>query len=424
MLQVNPGQFDNLLNNNLPYDTVKQNIDLRTYYTNNSVSLTKAIKYFTLESKLGLQLENQKLSSDIATSANSDLSPDFSNTLDWFRSKIYADVQTQFKKANWRIELSTPINLHSYSIKDAPLQKSENLSQTTFEPRLTVNYEINSYWKVNSSASVNNQFGVINQLHYGYILQNYRTIKRVDSPLPQSVNHNYGAGLSFRDPVKSLFFTVNYDNLKSENNILYQTNVLPNGSVTVEAISKTNSRNSHNFSTRIGKYFYDIKSNITLNGSFVIKDFQQIVNSQLTDIKNQNIVFGTKIDTDISDWFNIEYASTWTFSRNEVQKQTQPKITQQNHVVNFNFHLQNKQYLGFKSEYVTTGFMQQSNQNVFADCIYRYTIAKKKIDIEAQLTNIFGTNNYKSISNNDFSFITTNFNLRPRQLLFKVRFSL
>ncbi|MFV8357849.1 hypothetical protein ACNQGB_16895, partial [Flavobacterium sp. XS1P32] len=253
-LRVNPGQFEGLLNENKPYDSVTQHTDLLTYYTNNTLSMIKAVKYFTLESKVGLQLENQKLNSDIATSSNSVLSPDFSNTLDWFRSKIYVDLQTQFKKANWRIELSTPINFHSYTIKDAPLQQSENLSQTTFEPRLTVNYDINSYWKINSSAGISNQFGTINQLHYGYILQNYRSIKRINSPLPQSKIQNYNVGVSFRNPVKSLFFNASYSNVQSENNLLYQSEVLANGAVSIEAIEQLNTRYSHNFSTRIGKY--------------------------------------------------------------------------------------------------------------------------------------------------------------------------
>jgi hypothetical protein len=44
--------------------------------------------------------------------------------------------------------LTIPINLHSYTIKDNPLKKAENVSQTTFEPRLTVNYDINSIGKL------------------------------------------------------------------------------------------------------------------------------------------------------------------------------------------------------------------------------------------------------------------------------------
>jgi hypothetical protein len=423
-LRVNPGQFEGLLNENMPYDSVTQHTDLFTYYTNNSLSMIKAIKNFTLESKVGLQLETQKLNSDIVTSTNSVLSPDFSNTLDWFRSKVYFDLNTQFKKANWRVELSTPINFHSYTIKDIPLQQAEAVNQTTFEPRLTVNYDVNSYWKINSSAGVSNQFGTINQLHYGYILQNYRSIKRIDSPLPQSKSQNYNVGISFRNPVKSLFFNTSYSNVQSENNLLYQSEVSPNGAVSIDAIEQLNTRYSHNFSTRIGKYVSAFKSNVTLNSSFVLQESQQIINANLVDIANQNLILGTKIDTDLTDWLNLEYAGSWMFSNNKIEEQKQPQVKQQNHVLNLNFNLKSKQYVGLKSEYVNTTLFHERNENVFADFIYRYTIQKKKIDVEMQLNNIFGTNNFKTINVNDFSYVATNFVLRPRQLVFKIRFSL
>jgi hypothetical protein len=423
-LRVNPGQFEGLLNKNMSYDSVTQNTDLLTYYTNNSLSMIKAVKYFTLESKVGLQLENQKLNSDIATSANSDLSPDFSNTLDWFRSKIYVDLQTQFKKVNWRIELSTPINFHAYTIKDSPLQKAEDVSQTTFEPRITINYDISSYWKINSSTGISNQFGTINQLHYGYILQNYRSIKRIDSPLPQSKIQNYAVGFSYRNPVKSLFFNASYSNVQSENNLLYQSEVLANGAVSIEAIEQLNTRYSHNFSTRIGKYFSSIKSNVTLNSSFALQEYQQIVNAKLVNIANQNLILGSKIDTDLTEWFNLEYSGSLMFSSNKIETQKQPQVKQQNHGLNVNFNFKRKQYVGLKSEYVNTSLFNERNENVFADVIYRYTLQKKKIDIEMQLNNVFGTTNLKTINVNDLSYVATNFMLRPRQLLFKVRFAL
>ena len=423
-LQVNPGQFEGLLNNNTPYDAVTQNTDLLTYYTNNSLSIVKAIKYFTVESKVGLQLENQKLNSSIATSTNNVLSTDFSNTLDWFRSKVYVDVQTQFKKANWRIELSTPINFHAYTLKDAPLQKAEDVSQTTFEPRLNVNYDLNSYWKINSSAGISNQFGTINQLHYGYILQNYRSIKRIDSPLPQSKIQNYAVGFSYRNPIRSLFFNGSYSNVQSENNLLYQSEVLANGAVSIDAIEKVNTRSSHNFSTRIGKYIPAIKSNLTLNGSFALQEFPQIINTSLVDIANRNLIIGSKIDTDLTDWINLEYSGSWTFSSNKIEFQKQPQVNQQNHGLNLNFNFKKKQYVGLKSEYVSTSLFSERNENLFADVTYRYTLQKKKIDIELQLNNVFGTTNFKTINVNDFSYVSTNFMLRPRQLLFKVRFAL
>ena len=143
-LNVNPGQFENILNNNLPYDEVKQQVDLNTFYTNNSISFTKAIKRFSIEPKIGFQIENQQLNSEILTSENFNLGNEFSNNLDWFRSKFYLNITTQYKKNKWRFELTTPINHHTIQIKDNPLQSSENLNQVTFEPRLSAIFDINT----------------------------------------------------------------------------------------------------------------------------------------------------------------------------------------------------------------------------------------------------------------------------------------
>ena len=66
----------------------------------------------------------------------------------------------------------------------------------------------------------------------------------------------------------------------------------------------------------------------------------------------------------------------------------------------------------------------KNSENIFLDLIYRYSIKNKKIDFETQLTNLFNTKNYKTININDYSYIETNFILRPRQILFKIRFTL
>ena len=424
MLNVSPGQFENLLNNNLPFDAVTQQVDLQTFYTNNSFGFTKAIKRFSIEPKIGFQIENQQLNTEIITSENSNLSNDFSNNLNWFRSKIYADVQTQYKKDKWRIELTTPINYHAYQIKDNPLQKSEQINRITFEPRLSAIYEVNSFWKINSSVSKSNQFGAINQLHYAYILQNYRNLQRINAPLPQNSNQNYSLGIAYRNPIKTLFWNVIYINSKSENNLLYQTQILPNGATELQAVEQENIRNNQNISTRASKYISKIKSNITLNATFGFQEFQQLINNNLTDVKNQNLTIGNKIDTDITDKINVEYQANWTFSKNTVQNQENPTITQQNHILNLNTYPTKNQYFAVKTEYINNNLFTERTENIFTDLIYRYTISKKKIDLELQLSNLFNTTNFRTININDFSYVETNFNLRPRQVLFKIRFTL
>ena len=423
-LNVNPGQFENILNNNLPYDEVKQQVDLNTFYTNNSISFTKAIKRFSIEPKIGFQIENQQLNSEILTSENFNLGNEFSNNLDWFRSKFYLNITTQYKKNKWRFELTTPINHHTIQIKDNPLQSSENLNQVTFEPRLSAIFDINSFWKINSSINFSNQFGTINQIHYAYILQNYRNLQCINAPIPQNLNQNFSFGIAYRNPIKTLFWNVMYMNSKSVNNLLYQTQILSNGATELQAVEQDNNRNNHNISTRASKYFSKIKSNITLNATFNLQNFQQLLNNNLTDIKNQNLTIGNKIDTDITEKINVEYQANWTFSKNKTQNQENPTVTQQSHILNLNIYPAKNQYFAIKSEYINNNLFTERTENLFTDLIYRYTISKKKIDLEFQLNNLFNTTNFRTININDFSYVETNFNLRPRQVLFKIRFTL
>lgn len=423
-LNVNPGQFENILNNNFPYNEVTQQVDLNTFYTNNSIGFTKAIKRFSIEPKVGFQIENQQLNSEILTSENFNLGNEFLNNLDWFRSKFYLNITTQYKKDKWRFELTTPINHHNFQIKDNPLQSSENLNQVTFEPRLSAIYDVNSFWKINSSINFSNQYGTINQLHYAYILQNYRNLQRIKASIPQNSNQNFSFGIAYRNPIKTLFWNVMYMNSKSVNNLLYQTQILSNGATELQAIEQDNNRNNHNISTRTSKYFSKIKSNITLNATFNLQNFQQLLNNNLTDIKNQNLTIGNKIDTDITDKINVEYQANWTFSKNKTQNQENPTVTQQSHILNLNIYPAKNQYFAVKSEYINNNLFTERTENLFTDLIYRYTISKKKIDLEFQLNNLFNTTNFRTININDFSYVETNFNLRPRQVLFKIRFTL
>jgi hypothetical protein len=423
-LNVNTGQFENSINNNLLYNEVTQQVDLKTFYTNNSFGFTKAIKRFSVEPKIGFQIEKQQLNSEISTSESNNIGNDFSNNLDWFRSKTYAEIQIQFKKDKWRIELTTPINYHAYQIKDNPLQSSEQINQVTFEPRLSAIYDVNSFWKVNSSINFSNQFGTINQLHYAYILQNYRNLQRINAPLPQNSNQNFSLGLAYRNPIKILFWNVMYMNSKSENNLLYQTLILPNGATELQAVEQNNIRNNHNISTRASKYFSEIKSNITLNATFGLQDFQQLLNNNLTNIKNQNLAIGNKIEVYFTEYFNLEFRFNLSFSKNKVQKQENPIITEQSRVLNFNIYPAKNQYFAIKSEYINNNLFTESTKNIFTDLIYRYNITKNKIDLEFQFSNLFNTKNFRTININDFNYVETNFNLRPRQILFKIRFTL
>jgi hypothetical protein len=163
---------------------------------------------------------------------------------------------------------------------------------------------------------------------------------------------------------------------------------------------------------------------LTFNTIYSLIDLKQILNNQITDISNQNLTISGKIDTDITDWFNTELESVFQFSNNEIQNRENQTITQQSHKFNLNIYPKDNQYVALKNEYIRNDLFSENTSNIFTDFLYRLTWQKKDIDFEIQLSNIFNAKNYRTINIDEFSYIESSFRLRPRQVLFKIRFSL
>ncbi len=423
-LDVNPGQFASLLNNGKPYESVSQHIELETLYANNAVSFIKKIKQITLECQTGFLIENQHLKTDLSTSENISLGDSLANNLHWLRSKLYLEMQTQYKMNKWLFELKLPINFHAYRIEDKQLKRNENLTKILSDPFLSVSYDMSSYFSVRTSAMISNSFGSINQLHYAYILQNYRNVVRVDTPLPQTSNQSFSGSINYKNPIDAFFWSIIYSNSRTKNNLLYQTNVMDNGAIELQAKEQDNLGYSQNVGFNINKYFTPLKSNLTFNCNWGESHSKQSINDVLTKIKNYFRGIGGKIDTDITSWFAIEYKGNWTFTNSVMDNKTNPMIRQQNHIIDLNFIPSNSQFISFTSEYIYNNLFSESSKKIFSDCRYRYSIKKKNIDFELQLNNIFNTKNYRTVNVNEYSYVETSYKLRPRQGLIKVRFGL
>ncbi|WP_310990954.1 hypothetical protein [Aequorivita marina] len=423
-LTVNPGQFNDLLNQGNFYDEALQKIDLGGFYTKNSIGFTKGWGDFSFSPKIGFQFENQYLESKLATSENLSLDQYYSNSLYWKRSKTYLYLQTQYKKERWRLRLETPLNLHSHTIEDESLQKSQKSQKLTFDPRFSIIYDVNTFWKLNASIGSGKKFGTIDQLHYGFILKDYKSLIRVDAPLSETLNQDFTGGVFYRNSIESLFWNLFYTYTTTDNNLIYNTKILESGSSEIQAIRLDNTRISNNFSSRFSKYFNVIKTSVTLNANYSSQDFEQILNTELTDIKIQNWGIGGKLDMNFTNWFNVNYKVDFLFSKNKIQENPNRTLQYQIHAAQINLHPKEMLYFSLKSEYMHSILFSENTKNVFIDLVWRYIWKQKNIDFEIQWNNILNSRKYRVVSADAFSYVETDYQLRPSQVMFKMRFSL
>lgn len=419
-LRVSPGQFKTLLNNGNPYNQTVQKLELQTLNTHQTLGFTKAWRSFSFSPKIGVHFKKQHLESRISIAENSTLPGIFKNNLNWKNATLYFDLRSEFKKNKWRIVLETPAQFHLYRIEDTSLQKRETLSRPTFPLRTSIFFDINAFWTLHTSASLRNRFGEITHTHYAYILHNYRHLQRTNTPLQRLFKQRFTAAISYRNPLKSFFWRLGYTKNEDKNNLLYHTKLLKNGAREQQAFLQNNNTTGDNINTQVGKYFGKLNTNTTFTANFSRQKSQQILNNTLVDIQYQNWHIAGKIDTDFTDWCNAEYQANALFSRNKIQHQPNKTLIQQSHLINLNFYPKKQQYLALKIEYIQNNLFSENTKNVFTDIIYQYSWKKKNIDFTLSWQNIFNTKEYKTTNINEFSYIETNFQIRPTQILLKV----
>jgi len=283
---------------------------------------------------------------------------------------------------------------------------------------------LNTFWKTTFSASLKNSFGDINQLYYGYILNNYRNIQKYETPILESLRKNVILGISYRNPIKSLFINGFYSYGNSNQNLIFGSIININGTTSFGFFEQENNSNTHNVNLKASKYFSKLKTTLTVTTNASLDNKEQLLNNSLINATTKNVQLKGKLGTEITEWMSIEYKSNFSINNTKFEKQQSfDNIISQEHLLNFNFYPTSNQYIGFDAEYYKNNFSSQNQESYFLNLNYRYTFKESKIDLELNWNNILNTKEFTTVFNDAFSYTQSTFRLRPRQVLMSMKFN-
>ena len=426
-LRVLPSQFETLLNSGNPLEGLNQKIEHSNFYTNNSFSFIKGFKNFTFIPKIGFTIQNQQLGGNISTFENNIeniLVSEFQNNLIFDKTSFYSIINAQYQNHNLKIKLELPLKFQKIKRVDNDLNKTQKLNDFIIEPTLSIKKDLNTFWNTTFLASLKNNFGDINQLYYGYILNNYRNIQKYETPILESSIKNITLGLSYRNPIKSLFINGYYSYSNSNQNLLLGNTINSNGTTSFGFFRKDNNSNTHNINLRGSKYFNRYKSTLTITANASLNNEKQFLNGIITGVTIKDLNLKGKLNTKITEWMNLEYKNITSISSTFLKNQPSfDKIITQEHLLNFSFYPSSIQYIGFDIEHYTNNFLPQNKKNTFLNFNYIYTLRNSKIDLELNWNNILNTKKFTTISNNTFSYTQSTYKLRPRQILMNIKFN-
>ncbi len=420
-LEVSPGQFEVVLNQNEPYINLLQQIDLTRFFTDQSAGYGFVWKRFSFTQRVGIAFRKQMLESAISINqqnVGSITGSDFTNKLEGLHTNAYFQTEMEYKKSNFTVKAKLPYSWQQVSLNDFGLAKGQKMSRFLFTPSLSANYKFKSFWESRASWRYTNNLGDIGGVHYAYILKNYRNLSQNATLLSETSSHVFLAYLSYRNPITSLFNTLSYVYLLSQNNLIYSSIVQADGTSVIQATVLPNSANSHSINGQSTKYYSSLKSTLGFKASYNLRIGTSLINAFLFNTTTHVYNFAPTLNIRLTIWLNAEYELNASYFQTYLEKEKKSDISMQRHLFKIFAFPAKKHLVNLSSEY----YNLRGSSNLFADLFYRYTLTEKKIDLELSWTNIFNTKTYTTYQANAFTIYESTYWLRPSAVFMSVKF--
>ncbi len=420
-LLVSPGQFPNLLNDSINYESVQQKSNLKIIDAQHSVSFSSIYKRWTFSPKFGFDYKQNLLNSDLFLyRGDTRFATDslFSNNLVGVNYRAYAQTGVVYKYGSLTLSSDLPVNYVNTNIEDVSLEKKRSIDGFTINPRVSLHYKINGFWQAGSSLSYGTHFGEMQAMHFGYILKGHNSLQINDAPLSVTKRSVVSANISHRNPIESFFSSAMYYFSISNTNLIYDNTILDDGTTVLIFTEIPNTSYSHSINAQTSKFIRSIRSTLSLNVRYSNHNRKQLVNNYMFTSINNVYDFSPRLNVKITDWLNTEYKSSVLYYDTYMDARKVSALTISKHFVDVLIFPARNQFLSIKGEY----YYHEEKNNYFVDLQYRYTITKRKIDIDFRWVNIFNNSSYRDYYVGAYSLVENHYTLRPSQFVLSVKF--
>ena len=255
-------------------------------------------------------------------------------------------------------------------------------------------------------------------------MRSYRNLVRNDGDLYETETQNYTVYLNYRNPVRSLFGNVNFNHFNTKANLLYGYDF--DGILQVQqSLAFPNHTKGVTVRFSANQTIDAIASTVRLGGSNTNSQSSRLTQGEVVRFDGQQYSITPEITSRIQSWagfsYRFDYAESHTKIKGNNEKRQPIRTVTQNAQLNF-FPIKgltvNLGYEYFHNSAIASGSRTMS----FGDIGIKYKW--KKMEFLLDYTNIFNSKQYISASYSDISSYYYAYDLRPAEVLLKIRFKL
>lgn len=424
-LRISPGVFSEILSPDQPINYVDQHLFDKKLVTNHALDFTKKFGNYSFSFQPGVDFKLQHMDSQILLDGNPHTDRDFENDMKWQEVSTYVRTGINYQTDKARISLQLPFDVTHYEIEDQILNEKQSKNPFTLNPSLLGQYKFWDYWSVNGSARYGKNYGPLNEMYSGYLLSHYRNLARHNVPLMEASSQSASFGLEYKNPINTWFARINYSHSDGKNDQLFNMITQPNGSTVLEALDLVNKNMTNSVGGSVSKLVLPLKTTFKFNSNYTHSNRDILLNSELMKNTTSSWQNAVNLNADFVSWMTMEYDGSIRLSQTENKIQDLRKVWSQNHKFGMYFYFLENHTLSFSGEWTESKLEDDRWDDFFGDILYRFTLSeKRKIDFEFSLINVFNKDNYSNISVGNYAISESNYLLRPRQFMLKVRIPL
>lgn len=418
-LTVTPGIFPELLNQGSAYTSFQQHVKIITGTTRNTTDWQFKLFRFYVGTRLGIDYTQERLTSGICGTGTKEgfaSNADFTNHLTFGDLRLHASPHLQYQKGGFRMNLSVPISLHRYRLKDQSAEKRDQRFTRTFvEPALQVNYEMNAFWSLLPTVMYRYQTPSIQQLYTQYLFTQYREASKGTSfeTFGQLITT---LTLKFNNPMNGWFWSLTGNLIRGDHDQVAKT-LQQNGLHATEMVDYPHHTLQWTCRTRLSKTFAFWKTFVGLTAQYLENRRKLMLEEEVVPYQTQSVTVSGNYALQPNRYLSIE--GTERFNHTTLSSGILPDsyAIHLNNRIDVNvfpsphwkFQWSHAWYLNYKPTHSSIYFMNGS-----------LTYTAQPYSIELVANNILNKRMYLQNTLHALTERTVNQQFRPREFLVKV----
>lgn len=343
----------------------------------------------------------------------------------WYNCyQVGIDQDYTYKNSNTlRMRLMIPTYLSIITNDDRLAGNSVSYSRWIVNPTLTADYSFTPSFKAVANGYYRKSYGNMSDAYKGYILQSYRNLLRnTTDHLQESNGSGARMGLEYRDVIRMLFFNVSGGIQHSRKNLLYGYNY--EGIVGVKTtLDQSTNADTYSLiaeaSKTLGLWHTKLEASVGWN----LGKSELLLQNVIQSFHTKSYTVGVSFNATPCQYLNLAYSFAWMKTEQWVANgdESLPALRTHSHNGKVWIFPTERLSINFNVDYQY--FNELSTPNiVFADALIRY--ACKTVDWELGCSNLFNARRYVVTVHSNMSTSVNSCQLRPLNLLLKVRFKL